>query len=201
VVYLKLKRGASRIKNINDPSGESRHARRNLPKDFSFPMKWIKIINEHYSISENGMLKNELTGKILKVRIDNKGYHKCNLYNGEGKSKGYLAHRLVALNFLPAPKPGQIQINHIDGNPLNNHYTNLEWVTAKENSEHAVKTGLFPRGETHHLAKITDDQVREIRLMWETGRYFQWEIADTFNINQSEVSRYINFKRRGGRCA
>lgn len=163
-------------------------------------MEFRKIENEHYSISENGLLRNDLTGKMLKVRIDNKGYHKCDLYNGSGKSKGYLAHRLVAINFLPPAKAGQIQVNHIDGNPLNNHYTNLEWVTPKENSEHAVKIGLFPRGETHHFSKVTDSEINEIRWMYKTGQYFQHEIAKMFGINQSEVSRYITRQRRGAHC-
>lgn len=164
-------------------------------------IRWKSIDGFNYSISDHGDLRNDKTGKILKERIDNKGYHKCDIYNGKGKPKGFLAHRLVAFAFLEPPQEGQIQVNHKDGNPLNNHYTNLEWVTAKENSEHAVKTGLFPRGETHHFSKITDAQINEIRWMYNTGEYFQHEIAKMFKINQSEVSRYLNGKRRGGRCA
>jgi len=164
-------------------------------------IRWKNIDGYNYSISDHGDLRNDKTGKILKERIDNKGYHKCDIYNGQGKSKGFLAHRLVAFAFLESPKEGQIQVNHKDGNPLNNNYTNLEWVTPKENTQHAVKTGLFPFGETHHLSKITDAQINEIRWIYKTGEYFQYEIAKMFNINQSEVSRYIGCKRRGGRCA
>ncbi len=159
-------------------------------------MEWRKIHNEQYSISENGILRNDRTGKILKAKIDNKGYNKFDLYNGKGKSKGYLAHRLVAFNFLPPPLDKQIQVNHIDGNPLNNHYTNLEWVTPKENSEHAVKIGLFPRGAKHHLSILSDDDVMRIRELHTSG-FKQWQIADKFGIHPSVVSRYINRKRGG----
>lgn len=163
-------------------------------------MEWRKIEGYHYSISEFGIVRNDLTGKSLKIRVDSKGYHKCNLYDGHGNTKGFLAHRLVAMYFLPQPSTLQIQVNHIDGNPMNNHHSNLEWCTPKENSEHAVKIGLFPRGETHHYAKITDAQINEIRFMYNTGQYFQHEIAKMFGINQSEISRYVRRKRRGGHC-
>lgn len=158
--------------------------------------EWKQIKNYHYSISSYGRLRNDLTLKILKERIDNKGYHKCDLYDGQGNSKGFLAHRLVAFAFLSAPKQGQTQINHIDGNPKNNKVENLEWVTPKQNSEHAVKTGLFPRGGGHHLTILSDDDVRRIRELYKIG-FLQWQIADKFGIHQSVVSRYVNRKRGG----
>ena len=73
-------------------------------------------------------------------------------------------HRLVAMAFIPNPlnKPC---INHKDGNPSNNHVSNLEWCTHKENSEHAVKNNLMnpSRGEDHVSAKLNNFQVRVIR--------------------------------------
>lgn len=152
-----------------------------------------------YSISESGYLRNDNTKRILKTRMI-KGYHYYNLYDSKYGYQILASHRLVAFHFLPLAERGKIQVNHKDGNKLNNHFSNLEWVTPKENSEHAVKSGLFPQGETHHLSKTSDEQIREIRRLWETGEYYQYEIAKMFSINQSEVSRYINHKRRGGRC-
>ncbi|MDF2908773.1 MAG: hypothetical protein K0R34_4094 [Herbinix sp.] len=59
----------------------------------------------------------------------------------DGKQKHFYVHRLVAEAFIPNPK-NKPQVNHIDGKTRNNHMSNLEWVTARENVRHAYKTGL-----------------------------------------------------------
>lgn len=50
-------------------------------------------------------------------------------------------HRLVAFAFLK-PVDGKVLVNHLDGNPLNNNYSNIEWCTQSENMRHAYDTGL-----------------------------------------------------------
>lgn len=51
-------------------------------------------------------------------------------------------HRLVARVFHERTEYCGTEVNHIDGNKLNNHYTNLEWVTRKQNVQHAIANGL-----------------------------------------------------------
>ena len=59
----------------------------------------------------------------------------------EGVRKNQFIHRLLATAYIPNPL-NKAQVNHIDGNKQNNVLNNLEWVTPKENAQHAVRTGL-----------------------------------------------------------
>lgn len=77
-------------------------------------------------------------GKILKAGIVN-GYQRVVLCK-EG-NKNFLVHRLVAENFIKNNDLSK-QVNHIDGNKLNNMVENLEWCSPSENIQHAVKNGL-----------------------------------------------------------
>lgn len=61
-------------------------------------------------------------------------------------------HRLVAHLWL-GKCPVGLEVNHKNGDKANNHASNLEYVTSKENKEHAVRLGLFHTGEKHHNTK------------------------------------------------
>ena len=85
-------------------------------------------------------MKNNKTNKVLKLRPNYKGYLKTNI-SINGKLKTVFVHRLVAETFLPSSYEN-LQVNHKDGNKLNNHVSNLEWITASENIKHAYRIGL-----------------------------------------------------------
>ncbi len=98
------------------------------------------VLGKYYQISNTGKLKNKLTNKILKPTPDKRGYPRFRLSVKAFKVSLRL-HRLVAYHFIENPE-NKPQVNHIDGNKLNNNVNNLEWNTNSENQLHAVRTGL-----------------------------------------------------------
>lgn len=93
---------------------------------------------------------------IKKQAIDKRGYHHLSLRYGDGTSKNWFVHRLVALAFVFNPEPAiRKQVNHIDGNKSNNMASNLEWVTSKQNIDHAIKNGLRNQEALNrHISKV-----------------------------------------------
>ena len=100
-------------------------------------MKSCPVANhELYTLYEDGTVHSGKLDVLLQARQNSNGYLIVTL---DGKQLS--VHRLVALHFLPNPY-NYSQVNHKDGNKLNNHYSNLEWCTAKQNMQHAFGTGL-----------------------------------------------------------
>jgi hypothetical protein len=135
-----------------------------------------------YSNKRSSLLINE---KLLKQNIHKSGYYNVSLSKNNTK-KNLMVHRLVCMSFL-LNKKNKSQVNHKNGIKTDNRLENLEWVTASENRIHAYKIGLCkPNGENHHLAKLTENQVKKIR--YEHKNLTQKEIAKIYNIKQVTVS-------------
>lgn len=100
--------------------------------------KEYKEFNGYYLIGSNGTINNRT--KDLNTYIINSGYVAIKLCVGKVR-KHKLIHRMVAEMFVPNPE-NKSEVNHIDGNKLNNNASNLEWVTSSENKRHAYGTGL-----------------------------------------------------------
>ena len=111
---------------------------------------------EDYIITRDGEVINKHNNRKLKPQPNGKGYLRV-IIGG----RRYFVHRLVAQAYIPNPE-GKLQVNHVDGNKLNNCMSNLEWVTNGENRSHAVKNGLHLCGEDCSWAKLTSTQVLKI---------------------------------------
>lgn len=134
--------------------------------------------------------------KQLKSYKINKGYLMVNLTIDEKKIHK-LVHRLVGEVFILNPE-NYSQINHIDGDKLNNHVSNLEWCTASYNIKHSFEIGLnkpsYIKGEKHGCSKLTNEQVLEIRELYSTKNYSQRQLGKKFGVALGLINNIINRK-------
>jgi len=110
-------------------------------------------INDKYDISIDGKVTNIKTNKVLKTCLAGAGYENLRL----GVGKHHYIHHLVAKAFLPAPTDDNCVIDHIDRNKLNNHASNLRWVSISVNtSNRTMTTKPRPDNKTgeHHIKTI-----------------------------------------------
>lgn len=165
-------------------------------------MEMFKIIEEfpNYEISENGVIR-FVSSKRKKYTVVNKQGYESVQFKKNGHTYCRKVHRLVAHYFLEEPTeelakeaalvhPFVVCVNHIDGNKTNNHYTNLEWCTMKENARHAQDNNLVPalKGELNGRAELTEDLVHEICKFYEKG--FQPKQAiEKFGISRQQATK------------
>jgi len=162
--------------------------------------KWKKVVGYegYYSISNRGQVRrdkpecNTFPGRIMK-QSKNERYARVTLTKN-GFQKLFSVHRLVAIAYLGKPPKGK-QVNHKDTNKRNNYLSNLEYLTPKENSLHSLKNGCQPIGSKVYNAKLTEEQVINIRKLYSQGNFSQQKLANLFNVSQVLISIIILRKR------
>ena len=142
---------------------------------------------EYFQVSNLGNVFSKRSNRILKQSTNGAGYRTFTTKIGgrNGSDHHFSVHRLVTEAFIPNPE-GKPFVNHIDGCKTNNVVSNLEWVTAKENSAHAWSTGLRNR-------KLTAEQVREIRASNLSQRKLG-EIYGLSHVNIGRIKRRESYK-------
>lgn len=89
-----------------------------------------------YEVSDQGQIRSVKNGRILATHTMGDGYVKAEFWK-EGVRTQTSAHRVVARAFLGEPPEGKPEVNHKDGDKLNNTPSNLEWCSRAENNEHS----------------------------------------------------------------
>lgn len=141
-------------------------------------------IDDYIITKEGQIISKKRNNKVLKPQPNGKGYLRVHI-----AGQMYFVHRLVAEKYVPNPE-NKPQVNHKDGNKLNNNADNLEWVTNSENRKHAVKNGLHPHGECPY-AKLNWKAVEFIRNHREMK---QSELAELFSVSRATIRDVWNYR-------
>ena len=129
-------------------------------------------------------------GRVLKQYLHPSGYYTVNL-SFESQVTGFKVHRLVLAAFR-GPCPEGFYGCHNDGDPLNNRLTNLRWDAPSGNSEDQQIHGTQVKGETHGMARLTEDAVRAIKRRTDSTAA---DVAQTFGISVHTVRAIRKGKR------
>ena len=149
-----------------------------------------------YYIRTDGMVfrreikKGEIVDNVMYGGLDSDGYHNVTL-SVDGEKKTFKIHRLVANAFIPN-REMLPEVNHKDGNKLNNTIDNLEWVTTEDNIKHSYETGL----QKHRV--YTDKQINLVCVLLTTNLYSLKDISKLTDVTVDMIRRVIRGERHYG---
>lgn len=162
--------------------------------------KPVREFPDHYEISDYGRLRRTKPyrgvdfGRVRKPQI--MGKYPAYWLSISQSTFARLTHRLVADAFL-GPIPQGMQVNHIDGDKMNCHVSNLEIVTNSANRIHSYRVlGVKPnggRGVRNVNAKLTPEKASEIRQRHSEGESYRL-LALHFGVTKQAVASIIKGK-------
>jgi len=154
-------------------------------------MRWRKVEGfDHYYVSEFGDVLSlcRKQGRFLKQHIQH-GYLVVQLKR-KGECSTRYAHRLVIEAFYGLPSKCQ-ECRHLDGNRLNNNIRNLQWGTHPANMADMIQHGHSTTGEFNPNAKLTVDQVSDIRSRYTGAIGQQTQLAEEFGVSIVQIHNIV----------
>jgi len=135
--------------------------------------EWRRVPGfESYEVSDTGLVRSfhrGWSGRPLSPHTDAWGYLRLQLFPGHGeKPWDCSVHELVALAFI-GPRPADMVVRHLDGDPQHNVPSNLAYGTVAENAADTVRMGRSLRGQNAPVVKLTEAAVHAIRRAYVPG--------------------------------
>lgn len=153
-----------------------------------------------YEVSDHGRVRRikaasgTQPGKILVCPAGKRGYPVLYMFDKDRRGRGFV-HALVMAAFI-GPRPVGLHINHIDSDRGNNRLPNLEYVTPKENTQHAKRAGRLrgggPKGEKSPAAKLSLNQMRSAYLRWSKGEATQTDLAKEYGVTKQAIWNIVH---------
>lgn len=150
----------------------------------------MKEFEKNYYVTKKGEIFSIFgeTKRRLKTQISDKGYERIKI-----RKKMYQIHRLVAKHFI-SNEINLPQVNHKDGNKLNNNVENLEWCNNSSNQKHAWKNGLQPRLREVKNRVLTLEQAEEIRKRYDEEKTSQRKLAKEYGVSKTTIADLLKGK-------
>lgn len=162
-------------------------------------IKVDKLYDHRYMVTEDGLVIDRQSASLAKPYPNPAGY----VYLGNRHNKFYALHRMVARAFCDRPEHlkdvgfENLMVNHKDGVKAYNNYTNLEWCTPSENSQHAYDTGLNNyKGDRHHKVIVADKDIKTIRQEFMESGLTIAEFAEKAGLSRVGLANILKNQSR-----
>lgn len=132
--------------------------------------------------------------RILKHYINRKGYHYVTLRRYK-KNHSRKVCTLVLKAFV-GPRPNDYECCHLDDNKDHNYLSNLKWGTHQENTIQRDINGKTPRGIKVGRAKLSTEQVIEIRSLWKNRLFSRHELAQKYSVTYCHINSILRYAQR-----
>jgi hypothetical protein len=157
---------------------------------------WLPVVGYegHYEVSSHGNVRSldrkilgpgsrgkervvhSRKGRLKKLSNDRDGYKLVSLCMG-GKESQHRVHRMVMLAFAGPEPSWATEVNHLDGNPANNHLSNLEWQTASGNQRHALRRAKYEyNGKMYSMIELAELSEVPYLVVRNRIKYLGWTI-------------------------
>ena len=178
-----------------------------IPKS-ELEFRKIPSLDNKYEINENGtILRNVNTKRNLKIFLDNHhskfGYY-ASFINFKGIVRRVMIHKIVAECWI-GPKPDNLEIDHIDRNSHNNHYTNLRYVTHSEQMKNRILSPRIINQAKRNCRKyLVEEVMKPVKVIENSGEILSFEsisacaryLSDKYNCKFETVRKEILGKRK-----
>lgn len=174
-----------------------------VEKEIWKPVTTPTVVPGRYKVSNFGNIYNMKKSCMVKPNINPNGYKVVYLTTTGGdiskNTHTFKLHRIVATAFCGKIDESHNIVNHIDGNKLNNHYMNLEWVTQKMNLKHSYILGLSHVGEDLYNSKMTNAEAEKICKLLVDNNFSAvkvFEIINNENNNNITIDMVKSIKEK-----
>ena len=178
-----------------------------MEQEFWKPVIGVKdnLYDGYYEVSNLGrfkmlprLLRHSKGIRVSKEKIvegSNRYGYKTVSFKKDGIKKTIDVHILVARAFIKNPNPEKFKIvNHLNSDRADNRVENLEWCDHSRNAKHAIEAGKLKitMGSSRSNAILNEDKVLAIKLLYKTGKFSHWKLANLFNIGKTTIQNILN---------